>query len=88
MAHEHLIKWGRGAFEKELSLEHIEKYLIKRGMKQDEALKAMHEITSFEHKIHREAENIRKVLVSIPILVLLVLSGLILMYFAGIIKSR
>ena len=48
MAHEHIIKWGRGAFERGLSLAHIEKYLIKRGMKQSEALEALHEITSFE----------------------------------------
>lgn len=88
MAHEHLIKWGRGAFERGLSLEHIEKYLIKRGMRHEEALKALHEITSFEHKMHQEAENIRKILISIPILILLILSGLALMYFAGIIKSR
>ena len=88
MAHEQLIKWGRDAFEKGLSLEHIENYLMKRGMKQHEALKALHEITAFEHKIHEEAENIRKELISIPILILLILSGIIVLYFFGIIKMK
>ena len=88
MTHKHLIKWGRGAFERGLSLEHIEKYLIKRGMRNEEALKALHEITSFEHKINQEAKNIRKVLISIPVLIFLILSGLMLMYFAGIINHR
>lgn len=50
MAHEHIIKLGREAFERGLSLEHIENYLLKRGLKQEEALKALHEITAFEHK--------------------------------------
>ena len=88
MAHEHLIKWGRGAFDRGLSLEHIENYLLKRGLKQREALKALHEITAFEHKIHYEAENIRKALVSIPILILLVISGVVFLYLAGILKMK
>ena len=88
MAHEHLVKWSKDAFEKGLSLEHIENYLMKRGMKQHEALKALHEITAFEHKIHEEAENIRKELISIPILILLILSGIIVLYFFGIIKMK
>ena len=88
MAHEHLVKWGKHAFERGLSLEHIENYLLKRGLKQKEALKALHEITSFEHKIHHEAENIRKALISIPILILLVISGVIFLYLAGIIKAK
>ena len=83
MTHAHLIRWGRHAFEKGLSLEHIEKYLLKRGLKQHEALKALHEITAFEHKIHQEAENIRKALISIPILIWLIISGIMLLYFTG-----
>ena len=86
MAHEHLVKWGRDAFEKGLSLEHIENYLVKRGLKRHEALKSLHEITAFEHKIHQEAENIRRELISIPILLLLVLLGVIVLYFFGVIK--
>ena len=88
MPHEHFIKWGKGAFEKGLSLSHIENYLLKRGLKRHEALKALHEITAFEHKIHKEAENIRKELLSIPILFLLILSGIIVFYLAGVIKIR
>lgn len=88
MAHEHLVKWGKDAFEKGFSLEHIENYLLKRGMKRKEALSALHEITAFEHKIHQEAENIRKVLTSIPILILLIVAGLLLLYFAGVIKIK
>lgn len=88
MTHEHLVKWGRDAFERGFSLEHIENYLLKRGFKQREALKALREITAFEHKVHREAENIRKILISIPILVLLIAAGVLLLYFAGIIKMK
>ena len=88
MAHEHLVKWGRDAFEKGMSLAHIENYLLKRGMRQREALKALHEITAFEHKIHQEAENIRKALISIPILLLLIIAGIIFLYLAGILKTR
>ena len=86
MAHEHIIQWGKDAFERGLSLSHIESYLIKRGLKRHEALKALHEITSFEHKIHKEAENIRRELISIPILLLLILFGVIFLYLASIIK--
>jgi len=88
MAHEHLVKWGKDAFERGLSLEHIENYLLKRGLKHNEALNALHEITAFEHKIHEEAENIRKALVSIPILILLIISGILLLYFAGVIRLK
>ena len=63
MAHQHLIKWGKDAFEKGFSLAHIENYLLKRGLNQHEALQALHEITAFEHKIHKEAENIRRTLI-------------------------
>ncbi|MBI2657232.1 hypothetical protein HYX08_00895 [Candidatus Woesearchaeota archaeon] len=87
MPHEHLIKWGKEAFERGLSLEHIENYLLKRGLKHHEALNALHEITAFEHKIHQEAENIRKELISIPILILLVISGVIILYIFGVIKK-
>ena len=87
MAHEHLIRWGKDAFEKELSLEHIENYLLKRGLKKYEALNALHEITAFEHKIHEEAENIRKELINIPIILLLILSGIIILYLFGVIKK-
>ncbi len=88
MTQEHLIKWGKHAFEKGFSLEHIENYLLKRGMNQHEALKSLHEITAFEHKIHQEAENIRKDLISIPILFLLIISGIIFLYLAGLIKMK
>jgi len=88
MTHEHLIKWGKEAFEKGLSLAHIENYLLKRGMKQHEALKALHEITSFEHKIHQEAQNLRRELLSIPILLLLILSGAIILYIFGVAKAK
>ena len=88
MAHEHLVKWGRGAFEKGLSLSHIENYLLRRGLKKNEALKVLHEITSFEHKMHKESGNIRKLLISIPILILLIIAGAVLLYFAGILKLK
>lgn len=88
MQHEHLVKWGKDAFEKEVSLEHIENYLLKRGLRKHEALDALHEITSFEHKIHKEAENIRKELVSIPIMILLALSGIIILYLFGVLKVK
>ena len=87
MAHQHLIRWGKDAFEKGLSLEHIENYLLKRGLKKHEALNALHEITAFEHKIHQEAENIRRELVSIPILILLIVSGAIVLYLFGVIRE-
>ena len=88
MTHSHLIKWGKHAFDKGLSLAHIENYLLKRGLKQQEALKALHEITSFEHNIHKEAQNIKKTLISIPVVVLLIVFAIILLYLAGIIKIR
>ena len=88
MPNEHLIKWGKDAFEKGFSLAHIESYLLKRGMRRKEALKALHEITAFEHKIHEEARQLRRELISIPILILLVLSGIIFLYLAGIIKAK
>ena len=88
MPHTHLVKWGKHAFDKGLSLTHIENYLFKRGMKQDEAFKALHEITSFEHKIHKEAENMRRELISITILFLWIIAGFILLYFAGSLKIR
>ncbi|MDP3766043.1 MAG: hypothetical protein Q8R04_06025 [Nanoarchaeota archaeon] len=88
MTHEHLIEWGKDAFERGLSLAHIENYLLKRGMREKEALKALHEITAFEHKIHKEADNIRRTLLSIPILVFLIISGIIVLYLFGIVKMR
>ena len=88
MAHEHLVKWGKDAFGKGLSLAHIESYLLKRGLKRQEALKALHEITAFEHKTHKEIKNIRKILITALILILLVTSGIILLYFAGVLKIK
>jgi len=88
MAHEHLVKWGRDAFEKGISLSHIESYLLKRGMKKHEALKVLHEITSFERKIHRESENIKRILVSVLVLILLIIAGVLFLYFAGVIKFK
>lgn len=88
MPHEHLIKWGKDAFDKGFSLAHIENYLLKRGMRRKEALQALHEITAFEHKIHEEAKQLRRELISIPILLFLILSGLIFLYLAGIIKTK
>jgi len=87
-AHPHLIKWGKDAFERGYSLENIENYLIKRGMRKHEALQALHEITSFEHKIHQEAENIRRELISIPILLIIILFGLIFLYLFGVFKVK
>ena len=86
MSHEHLVKWGKEAFERGLSLSHIENYLLRRGIKQHEALKALHEITSFEHKIRDEAGNIRKSLLGISIFLLLIISGLIFLYFNSAFK--
>ena len=80
MSHEHLVKWGKDAFEKGFSLYNIENYLLKRGLKQHEAVKALHEITAFENKIHREIKDLRKILISVLILFLLILSGLIFLY--------
>ena len=57
-------------------------------MKQHEALKALHEITAFEHKMHQEAENIRKSLVNLPIIILLIVSGVIFLYLAGIMEFK
>ncbi|MBI3035560.1 hypothetical protein HYY71_04510 [Candidatus Woesearchaeota archaeon] len=88
MAHEHLIKWGKDAFENGLSLSRIENYLLKRGMNEHEALKALHEITAFEHKIHQEAENARKEPIRIPMLIALIVFGILSLYFAGIIKVK
>ena len=88
MAHEHLVKWGKDAFEKGLSISHIENYLLRRGLKKNEALKVLHEITSFEHEMHKESENIRKLLISIPILIMLIVAGMVLLYFAGILKLK
>ena len=88
MVNEHLVKWGKDAFEKGLSLIHMENYLLKRGLKKHEALKVMHEITSFEHKMHKESENIRKLLINIPILILLIVASVLLLYFTGILKLK
>lgn len=86
MAHEHLVKWGRDAVEKGLSLTQIESYLLKRGLKQRQALNALHEITSFEHKIKEEAKSVKKSLIVIFVLLLLVVSGFLVLYFSGIFK--
>ena len=88
MVNEHLVKWGKDAFEKGLSLIHMENYLLKRGLKKHEALKVMHEITSFEHKMHKESENIKKLLINIPILILLIVASVLLLYFTGILKLK
>ena len=88
MNNTHLVKWGKDAFDKGISLSHIENYLLKRGMKRHEALDALHEITAFEHKIRHEAENIRKELISIPILLLLAVAAFLFLYFAGIIRIK
>jgi len=88
MTHEHLVKWGKDAFDKGLSLAHIENYLLKRGMRRHEALNALHEITAFEHKIHQEALNIRRELISVPILLLLAVAAILFLYFAGVIKIK
>ena len=88
MENEHLIKWGKDAFEKGFSLDRIEEHLMKRGMKEKEALLALHEITSFEHKLHKEVADLRRDLISIPVLLFLLLSGLIFLYIAGIIKYK
>ena len=85
MAHE-LIGWGRDAFEKGLSLSHIEKYLIKRGFKHHEALNALHEITAFEHKIQDEAKRVKRNFIFIIALLLLFATIFTLFHFANSLK--
>ena len=82
------MKWGRLAFDKGFSLAHIEAYLQKRGMNEHESLKALHEITSFEKEMHEEVDNVRKLLISIPILLILLFSALIFLYLSGALKLR
>ncbi|HLC60664.1 MAG TPA: hypothetical protein VJJ52_04500 [Candidatus Nanoarchaeia archaeon] len=86
MTNTKLVEWGRYAFNKGYSIEDIEKYMVKRGLSEKEALNVVHQATSFEHnKIHEEVENVRKVLISIPILLILLFAGIMLMRFAGIV---
>ena len=86
MSNQHLVEWGRYAFNKGYSIDEIEKYMIQRGLNEKDALNVIHQATSFEHnKLHEEVENVRKVLISIPILLILIFAGIMLMRFAGIV---
>ena|SRR3989344_5651745 len=86
MMNKQLVEWGRYAFNKGYSLDNIEKYMLQRGLNEKEALNVVHQVTSFEpNKLHEEVENIRKVLISIPILLILLFAGIMLMRFAGIV---
>lgn len=85
MTNTNLVEWGRYAFLKGYSLDNIEKYMLQRGLNEKEALNVVHQVTSFEpNKVHEEVENVRKVLISIPILLVLIFTGITLMHFAGI----
>ena len=86
MSNQHLVEWGRYAFNKGYSIDEIEKYMMQRGLNEKDALNVIHQATSFEHnKLHEEVENVRKVLISIPILLILIFAGIMLMRFAGIV---
>ena len=86
MSNQHLVEWGRYAFNKGYSIDEIEKYMMQRGLNEKDALNVIHQATSFEHnKLHEEVENVRKVLISIPILLILIFTGIMLMRFAGIV---
>ena len=85
MTNTNLVEWGRYAFLKGYSLDNIENYMLQRGLNEKEALNVVHQVTSFEpNKLHEEVENVRKVLISIPILLILIFTGITLMRFAGI----
>ena len=86
MTNVHLVEWGKYAFNKGYSIDQIEKYMVQRGLNDKDALDIIHKVTSFEHNmLHEEVENVRKVLISIPILLILIFAGLMLMHFAGIV---
>ncbi len=85
MAHTKLGEWGKYAFIKGYSLDNIENYMLERGLSEQEALNVVHQVTSFEpNKVHEAVENVRKVLISIPLLLVLIFAGITLMRFAGI----
>ena len=80
MAHEHLVKWGKEAFDKGFSLDHMENYLVKRGFKRKDALSALHEITAFEGKLHKELMGLKIAMTIIIIMLFLVITGIIIIY--------
>ena len=82
MTHEKLIQWGRNEFEKGSSLHDIEKHLIRKGLKQEDALKLLHHITAFEHKVYKESERIIKKTRIIPLFILLFVFALVALFFA------
>ena len=82
-AHEHLVNWGRTAFDKGISLAHIENYLLKKGLDKDAALKALNDITSFEHKIHYQSDTVTKTIVSFMCIMMFVLAVMIFLNLAG-----
>lgn len=85
MLNQKLVEWGRHAFLKGYSLDNIENYMLQRGLSEKEALNVVHQATSFEpNKLHEEVENVRKVLISIPILLILIFAGIMFMRLAGI----
>ncbi len=84
-AHEHLVSWGRTAFDKGVSLASIENQLLKRGLDKNAALKALNDITSFDHKIHYQSETITKTIVFFMCIMMFVLAVMIFLNLAGVI---
>ena len=86
MANVHLVEWGRYAFNKGYSIDEIENYMLQKGLSEKEALNVVHQATSFEHnKVREEIEDVRKILISIPVLLVLIFAGIMIMRFAGIV---
>ena len=85
MAHEHLVSWGKTAFEKGISLAHIENRLLKKGLGRSTALKALNDITGFEHKIHYESESISRTVAFFMAIMALALAVIVFLNLAGVI---
>ena len=85
MAHENIVNWGRAAFDKGVSLASIENYLLKKGLDRNAALKALNDITSFDHKIHYQSETITKAIVFFMAIMMFVLTIMIFLNLAGVI---
>ena len=83
MAHENIINWGRAAFDKGVSLASIENQLLKKGFDKNAALKALNDITSFEHKIHYQSDTVTKTIVSFMCIMMFVLAVMIFLNLAG-----
>ena len=83
MTHENIISWGRTAFDKGVSLASIENHLLKKGLDRNAALKALNDITSFEHKIHYQSETVTKTIVFFMCIMMFVLAVMIFLNLAG-----